>query len=116
MKRFWTLLLTAALVLSLSGCSRAAGGSYALEYITARGIRMSPGSLGMNISLELEKDGTGTASYGGAPLEITWKDNGSEVLVTGPKGELRFSKDGKRLVLHDEGTLLFFAPVEEEED
>ena len=112
MRRLFALLLCAALLLALTGCSKAAGGSYKLEYITADGVRMLPSSFGMNISLDLEEDGVGTANYSGTVMDITWTDEGKTVLVTGPKGELEFRKDGKNLILHDNGTLLFFTLVE----
>lgn len=115
MRRVFALLLCAALCLALVGCSRAAGGSYRLEYITADGVRMLPSTFGMSISLELEEDGVGTATYSGTLMNVTWTDEGKTVVLNGPKGELEFTKDGKALVLHDEGTLLFFTPVEEED-
>ena len=116
MRRIFALLLCAVLILGLAGCSKAAGGSYKLDYITANGIRIPPGGFGMNISFELESDGVGTATYSGTTLDITWTDNGSTVEITGPNGVLELTKDGKSLILHDEGTLLFFNPVEEEDD
>ncbi len=115
MKRIAALLLAAALLLTLAGCAKAAGGSYRLEYITADGVRMTPSSFGMNISLELEEDGVGTADYSGTVMDITWTDEGGTVVVEGPNGELVFTKDGSSLILHSEGTLLFFKPVEEED-
>ena len=115
MRRFRALLLAALLLLTLTGCARAAGGSYRLDYITANGIRIPPGGFGMNISFELESDGVGTATYSGTTLDITWTDNGSTVEITGPNGVLELTKDGKSLILHDEGTLLFFNPVEEDD-
>lgn len=116
MKRVFALLLAGVLLLSLVGCARAAGGSYFLDYITADGYRMKPGLFSMSITLDLEEDGVGTANYNGTELDITWTDTGRAVIVTGPNGELHFSKDGKTLILHDEGTILYFSPVEEEED
>ena len=114
MKRALALLLAAMMILTLAGCSKAAGGSYKLAYVTADGIRMSPSSFGMNITLELEEDGVGTANYSGSVVDITWTDEGSTVVLEGPNGQLEFSKDGKKLIFHDEGTLFFFEPVEEE--
>lgn len=116
MKRILILLLCAALLLSLTACSKAAGGAYKLEYITADGMRFAPSSFGMNITFELDSDGIGTANYSGTVMEITWTDEGGTVVVTGDNGVLEFTKDGKALVLHDEGTLLFFTPVEDEDD
>ncbi|MBR6120601.1 MAG: hypothetical protein IKQ04_09830 [Oscillospiraceae bacterium] len=115
MKRMITLLLCAALLLSLAGCAKAAGGSYKLEYITADGLRIPPGGFGLNISFELDSDGVGTASYGSTQLDITWVDKGGSVEITGPNGVLELTKDGENLILHADGTLLFFKPVEEDD-
>ena len=115
MRRFGVFLLCAALLLTLAGCSKAAGGSYKLEYITADGMRIPPGGFGMSIYLNLEEEGRGTATYSDTTLDITWEDNGSTVTVTGPNGVLKFTQDGKSLILHDEGTLLFFKPIEEDD-
>ena len=111
--RLLCLLLAAALALGLAGCSRAVGGKYKLEYITADGVRMTPGTFGMVISFELDEDGVGTAVYGPDVLDITWDLDGGEVVLTGENGELRLTRDGSGLVLHSEGTMLFFTPVED---
>ena len=116
MKRVMTLMLCVALLFTLTACSRAAGGAYKLEYITADGMRFTPSSFGMNITFELDPDGIGTANYSGTVMEITWSDEGGSVIVNGDKGTLEFTKDGKALILHDEGTLLFFTPVEDDDD
>lgn len=115
MKRLIPLLLAAAMLLTLAGCSRAVGGVYKLDYITADGMRFSPSSFGMNITLRLEKDGTGTADYAGALREITWTDKGGTLELEGPDGKLSFTKEGKSLLLHSDGTLLFFNPLEEDD-
>ena len=115
MKRGIALLLAAILLLSLAGCAKSAGGSYFLDYMTSDGYRMKPGLFSMSITLDLEEDGVGTASYNGTTLDITWTDTGRSVIVNGPNGELTFSKDGDKLILHDKGTILYFSPVEEED-
>lgn len=115
MKRIFALLLAAILLLSLVGCARAAGGSYFLDYVTADGYRMKASLFSMSVTLDLEEDGVGTANYNGTVLDVTWTDTGSKVIVIGPNGELEFSKDGKNLILHDEGTILYFAPAEEDD-
>ncbi len=116
MKRILALLLCAALFLGLVGCGKSAGGSYFLDYMTADGYRMKPSLFSMNVTLNLEEDGVGTANYNGTVLDITWTDTGKAVIVTGPNGELEFNKDGKKLILHSEGTILYFSPVEEEDE
>ena len=115
MKRILSLLLCAALLLALTGCTRAAGGAYKLDYITANGVRMTPSTFGMSISFTLDEEGQGTATYSGSTMEITWEDEGGLVTITGPNGVLEFSKSGKSLILHSDGTLLFFTPIEEDE-
>ena len=115
MRRFRALLLAALLLLTLTGCARAAGGSYRLDYITANGLRMPPGGFGLHVSFNLEEDGVGTGSFGGDVVDITWTDEGSTVVVEGPRGTLEFTKDGKSLVLQSPGTLMFFNPVEEDD-
>ena len=116
MKRIGLLLLAAVLAFSLVGCSKAACGKYKLEYITADGLRLAPGGFSLNITMDLQEDGVGIAYYSGSPEDITWTDEGGTVFVTGNRGVvLEFTKDGDSLVLHDEGVLLFFTPVEEED-
>lgn len=115
MKRILSLLLCAVLLLALTGCKRAAGGAYKLDYITADGVRMTPSTFGMSISFTLEEEGQGTAVYNGSPMEIIWEDEGGKVTLTSPNGVLEFSKSGKTLILHSEGTLMFFTPVEEDD-
>lgn len=114
MKRLITLLAAAALMLLLAGCTKAAGGTYTLSYITADGIRIPPGGFGMHITLELDNGGVGTANYSGTVMDITWSDEGSTVVVTGPNGVLNLNKDGDALILHEDGTILFFTPKEED--
>ena len=75
---------------------------------------MAPSSFGMNITFKLEEDGVGTATYSGTSFEITWEEEGREVVLTGPNGELRLTRDGSDLILHSDGTLLFFTPAEED--
>lgn len=115
MKRMLVLLLSMILCFCLMGCSNAVGGTYKLEYSVANGVRIPPSNVGMNITFELNEDGSGTALYGADTQVITWVEDGSTVVVSGSNGELRFSKDGENLVLHDEGTMLFFMLQEEEE-
>ena len=116
MKRILTLAVILILLLTLVGCSDDVGGSYQLEYITSDGVRMSPSTFGMNIYFELSEDGIGTATYGGTTVDITWIDEDNEVVITSQHETLRFTRDGSNLVLHSDGTLLFFVREEEEED
>ena len=114
MKRYW-MMPVLILCLMLASCAKAGSGVYKLDYYTADGVRMDPATFHISISFTLSEDGTGSASYDGTSVDINWIEEGSEVIVTGPNGELRFTQDGKTLILHDEGTILFFNPVEEEE-
>ena len=116
MKRLLSILLIGALLLCLVGCSRSVGGRYKLETVTSDGMTLLPSALGLNVSFQLEADGVGTAEYSGSSLDITWEEKDGNVIITGPNGSIELLKDGKNLVLHGEGTLLFFKPVEEEAD
>ena len=115
MKQVFLVLLCGLLILILSGCSGAVGGIYKLDHATADGLRLSPDSYGVNVKIELKDDGAGTATYGGATLDVTWEEDDDTVTVTGPNGTLEFTKQGKSLILHDEGTMLFFEPKQEKE-
>ena len=116
MKRILTIFLVLLLCFSLSACSRDVSGVYKLEYITTDGVRISPSTLGMNISFTFSEDGTGIATYSGQALDITWAEEDDGLLVTGPYETLHFAWDGSTLVLHDEGSRLFFTHVEEEDE
>ena len=116
MKKIMALFFALTICLSLVGCSKAVGGTYKLEYITADGVRLPPSNFGMNISFDLEEDGVGTATYGITTQDITWAEDGSEVVLTSAEKELRLYRDGKNLILHDEGTMLFFTLEDEEEE
>lgn len=116
MKRILIVTLSLLLCLSLAGCSKSVGGTYKLEYITSDGVRLPPSNLGLNITFELDEDGIGSAEYGSTSLTITWAEDGNDVVVRSQDKELRFSRDGKKLILHDEGTILYFVPEETEEE
>ena len=116
MKRILTLLLSCLLCLCLVGCAKAVSGTYKLDYITTDGVRVSPSTLGLNMSFELLEDGIGTATYGPATVDLTWVEEGNELLISSENQELRFSRDGNTLVLHDDGTMLFFTLAEEEKE
>ena len=116
MKRMMILLLILVLCFSLASCSKAVGGTYKLEYCTSKGVRFPPSNLGINISFELNEDGSGSATFGAAEQEITWVEDGGTVVMNSADKTLEFSKDGENLVLHDEGTMLFFMLQEEEEN
>lgn len=116
MRRFLLLALIAVLMLTLVGCSKAVGGTYRLDYITTDGVRLTPSTFGMIIDFTLEEDGVGVATYGSVTKEITWLEDGDEVVVKSEDQELRFTRDGKSLILHSDGTLLFFNLEEKEEE
>ena len=116
MKRLRLLMSLLALLVLLTGCTRAVGGRYEMSYGTADGLRFTPSSLGIRISLELNEDGLGTASYNGAVMDITWSEKGGTVLVESKHGTLEFQKSGDDLILHEKGVSLYLNPVEEEEN
>ena len=114
MKRILLALLCGALAFALGGCADSVGGVYKLDHATANGLRLSPESYGIRIQLQLEDNGVGTATYDAATLNVTWEEDDGTVTLTGPNGVLEFTKHGNSLILHDDGTMLFFEPVQAE--
>ena len=115
MKRLASVLVILALLLSLTACSKAAGGTYTLTKVTWDGVGAQPSMAGVNITFTLESNGVGTARYGNDSYEITWADNGATVTLELRGKTLELTKDGKNLILHDEGAILYFTPPKETE-
>ena len=87
-------------------------------YENSQTVQLSSGANSKEVtagSFELNEDGSGSATFGAAEQEITWVEDGGTVVVNSADKTLEFSKDGENLVLHDEGTMLFFMLHEEEE-
>ena len=115
MKRSLSLLLCAALlVLLLAGCSAEAGGEYTLVRITADGNEITPSSLGVSIRLTLEKEGAGTASWNGSPMQITWSQEGKKIYLSGESGILELTQSGKDLIYEQEGARWIFEPEKDD--
>ncbi len=100
--------LVLLLVLALTGCSKSAGGVYKLTKATSNGTAFKPTDLSLNFTFTLQPDGTGSAVYNGTRVKLTWTETKSTVTVEGINGTLVFDKDGKNLILHDEGSILTF--------
>ena len=105
----------AALILLLAGCTKAVGGTYKLARGTAEGKSWSAESLGMNFSFTLEDDGIGHGQYNSQIVDLIWSESGNTVTVEGKFGTLEFTKSGKNLLLHDNGSVLVFEPYTETE-
>lgn len=108
MKRLIACVLLLMIILTISGCSKAFGGSYTLTKITKDGTSFTPSSLGMNFHFTLGAKGSGSASFNSAEQTITWVDNGNTITIEGNKKTLEFTKDGKNLILYDDGMVLYF--------
>ena len=116
MKRIVCVLMILALLLTLTACSKAVGGTYELSRATFDGKAVNPANLSMNMRFTLEPNGIGTARYNTRTVDITWSDNGSTVTVKDGEKTLEFKKDGKNLILHDNGMILYFTPAKTEEE
>jgi hypothetical protein len=117
MKRLIALILTTLAVLFLlSGCgARAVEGKYTLTKTTTEARRIRPSEISMNSTFIFNDDGTGSANLNGNFRTFTWTEDDSTVTAVSSKGTLVFTKDGKDLLLHDDGTILTFEPEEEED-
>ena len=109
------LIVILVLLFALTGCSKAAGGAYELTRATYNGKAVNPANLSVNMRFELGQNGLGTATYNGVTVDVTWADNGKTVTVKDGEKTLEFTKDGKNLILHDNGTILYFTPAKNQD-
>ena len=107
-RRMLAALLVLGMVLALTACSKSAGGVYKLTKATADGKAVQPTDLGLNITFTLLSDGTGSGVYNNTKVSLTWTETKNTVTVEGINGTLVFDKEGKNLILHDDGTILTF--------
>lgn len=117
MKRLIALtLVTLSLLLLLTGCgARAVSGTYHLTKTTTEGRRIRPTEISLNSTFIFNDDGTGSASLNGSFRSFSWVEDDGTVTAVSNKGTLVFTKDGKDLLLHDNGTILTFEPEEADE-
>lgn len=108
-RRIFAAGLVLLLALTLTACSKSAGGVYKLTKATENGTAINPADLGLNITFTLQPDGTGSGLYNGASVSLTWTETNRSVTVEGINGTLVFGKEGKDLILHDKGCILTFA-------
>lgn len=100
--------LVLLLALALTACAKSAGGVYKLTKASNNGTVINPVDLGLNITFTLQSDGTGSGIYNGTPVSLTWTETKRTVTVEGINGTLVFDKEGKDLILHDQGSILTF--------
>ena len=80
---------------------------YATEIVMGE-MNISVASLGMDMSLTLQADGTGVSASGGESAECTWvMENGSAV-VTSDGESMAFTLVDGKLVTEQEGAYLYF--------
>ena len=91
MKKTMALALVLVMLVALfAGCSGskgkyAAAGEYLCTSMTAEGLTMDPSAWGLEITLTLKDDGTGTLKYAGdetEPKPLTWSQNGETMTIT----------------------------------
>lgn len=115
MKRTMKILMSTLLVVCLLACLVACGGSskgpsgkYTLVSMDADGMSMDAEmlkSLGLEITIEFNSDGTGTLDMAGESESFEWKDN---KITSSNGGEMTFVLDGNTLTIsEDEGTMVF---------
>ena len=107
-RRIFALGLVLLLALTLTACAKSAGGVYTLTKATFNGTAVKPSDLGMSFTFTLQSDGTGTGLHNGASINLTWTETKRTVTVESIDGTMVFDKEGKNLILHDEGTILIF--------
>lgn len=107
-RRILAAALVLLLALTLTACAKAAGGVYKLTKVTSNGTAFKPTDIGQNFTFTLLPDGTGYGVYNGTSVDLTWTETKSTVTVEGINGTLVFDKEGKNLILHDEGSILTF--------
>lgn len=107
-KRILAVGLVLLLALAFTACAKSAGGVYKLTKATNNGVAFKPTDLGLNFTFTLLPDGTGYGSYNGPTVELTWTQTKDKVTLEGINGTLVFDKEGKNLILHDQGSILTF--------
>lgn len=98
MKKLVSLLLVLALAL---GCAAASAddvtGTWYATSVSSGGITVDPSSIGMEMTLTLEADGTASMAAMGESMSGTWTMDGSTVTVTLEGTSQPFAYDGNSL-------------------
>ena len=114
MKRTMKIMLSALLIVSLLACLVACGGSgkgpsgkYTLVSMESDGMTIEGDtlkSLGMEVTIEFNADGTGTIDFMGESEDFTWKDG--KMISDGE--ELPFTFSGDTVTIEQDGAKMVF--------
>ena len=102
MKKGLSVLVALAMILTLAVPALAEAASVAgvwtMTAMISSGVEIDPVSMGMEMSMDLAEDGTGTLTAFGVGSEVTWTFDGATLDVTDPDGTVSFE-------LQEDGTL-----------
>ncbi len=102
MKKGLSVLVALAMLLTLAMPALAEAASVAgvwtMTAMISSGVEIDPASMGMEMSMDLAEDGTGTLTAFGVGSEVTWTFDGATLDVTDPDGTVSFE-------LQEDGTL-----------
>lgn len=102
MKKGLSVLVALAMLLTLAVPALAEAASVAgvwtMTAMISSGVEIDPASMGMEMSMDLAEDGTGTLTAFGVGSEVTWTFDGATLDVTDPDGTVSFE-------LQEDGTL-----------
>lgn len=102
MKKGLSILVALAMLLTLAVPALAEAASVAgvwtMTAMISSGVEIDPVSMGMEMSMDLAEDGTGTLTAFGVGSEVTWTFDGATLDVTDPDGTVSFE-------LQEDGTL-----------
>lgn len=102
MKKGLSVLVALAMFLTLAvpvlAEAASVAGVWTMTGMISSGVEIDPASMGMEMSMELAEDGTGTLTAFGIGSEVTWTFDGATLDVTDPDGTVSFE-------LQEDGTL-----------
>ena len=102
MKKGLSVLVALAMLLTLAVPALAetasVAGVWTMTAMISSGVEIDPASMGMEMSMDLAEDGTGTLTAFGVGSEVTWTFDGATLDVTDPDGTVSFE-------LQEDGTL-----------
>ncbi len=109
MKKIVALTLVLVMVLALCACgggSKTAAGTWKLTGMTQDGQDYSQylSMLGMEITMVLNDDGTGTMEAMGEKVDVTWDANG----ITSQGETIHYTLDGDKLIMAQDGAEMIF--------
>ena len=102
MKKGLSVLVALAMLLTLAvpvlAEAASVAGVWTMTGMISSGVEIDPASMGMEMSMDLAEDGTGTLTAFGVGSEVTWTFDGATLDVTDPDGTVSFE-------LQEDGTL-----------